>query len=129
MRNKLKRAVYQKAYQALNQKPLSEKKKAYYSVNRTKILARLKKNHQKIRSEVISYYSKGSLKCACCGETENMFLCIDHIEGGGYKDRRFRCGTQLYRWLRKNSFPTGFQVLCHNCNLAKGFYGECPHVR
>jgi hypothetical protein len=26
-----------------------------------------------------------------------------------------------------NEFPDGFQVLCHNCNLAKGYYGECPH--
>lgn len=30
-------------------------------------------------------------------------------------------------WLRRNNYPNGFQVLCHNCNMAKGFYGKCPH--
>jgi len=33
----------------------------------------------------------------------------------------------MYVWLKRNYFPTGFQLLCHNCNLAKGFYGKCPH--
>lgn len=32
-------------------------------------------------------------------------------------------------WQRKNNYPKGFQVLCHNCNLAKGFYGKCPHQK
>jgi len=24
-------------------------------------------------------------------------------------------------------YPTGFRVLCHNCNQAIGLYGYCPH--
>jgi hypothetical protein len=35
----------------------------------------------------------------------------------------------LYLWLKRNNYPTGFRVLCHNCNLAIGFYGYCPHHR
>ena len=27
----------------------------------------------------------------------------------------------------KNYYPKNLQILCHNCNMAKGFYGECPH--
>jgi hypothetical protein len=30
----------------------------------------------------------------------------------------------------QNNFPEGFQILCHNCNFAKGFprnNGKCPH--
>jgi hypothetical protein len=23
----------------------------------------------------------------------------------------------------------GYRVLCHNCNLARGFYGYCPHEK
>lgn len=30
-------------------------------------------------------------------------------------------------WLKTNGYPDGFQTLCHNCNMAKGFYGICPH--
>ena len=33
----------------------------------------------------------------------------------------------IYRWLIKHKFPSGIQILCHNCNLAKGYYGSCPH--
>ena len=29
----------------------------------------------------------------------------------------------------KNNFPKGFQILCHNCNIAKGHYGKCPHEK
>ena len=29
---------------------------------------------------------------------------------------------------RKNNYPEGFQVLCSNCNFAKGKYGSCPHT-
>ncbi len=36
-------------------------------------------------------------------------------------------GSVLYSWLKKQGYPPGFQVLCHNCNLAKGYYGACPH--
>ena len=33
----------------------------------------------------------------------------------------------LYKILRARGFPLGYRVLCHNCNLARGFYGYCPH--
>jgi len=35
----------------------------------------------------------------------------------------------LYSWLKKNNFPKGFQVLCMNCNFAKGKLGKCPHQK
>ena len=36
---------------------------------------------------------------------------------------------QVVRWITKNNSPKGFQILCHNCNMAKGFYGKCPHQK
>lgn len=51
---------------------------------------------------------------------------IDHINGGGTKHRK-QIGSHIYNWIKNNEFPEGFQVLCFNCNLAKGFYGVCPH--
>lgn len=71
-------------------------------------------------------------KCACCGETEIVFLCIDHIDGGGRKERNKWAAfgsLQLYRDLRKRGWPPGYQVLCANCNLAKEQEGGCPHQR
>lgn len=78
----------------------------------------------KWRADALARYGD---KCACCGETTYEFLCIDHINGGGARQRR-ETKKHIYHWLKQAGWPTqGFQVLCHNCNLAKGFYGQCPH--
>lgn len=65
-------------------------------------------------------------KCQCCGETEPKFLAIDHINGGGMKAREKHIGYSFYLSLFKTP-RQDLQVLCHNCNMAKGFYGQCPH--
>lgn len=54
---------------------------------------------------------------------------MDHIGGGGTQHRRDEgiTGSGIYLWLKKNGYPDGFQTLCHNCNLARGYYGSCPH--
>lgn len=82
-----------------------------------------------LRDEVMQQY--GGLVCKCCGETNPDFLTLDHIENNGKehvdaKGRRLN-GGDLYRWLQQQGYPEGLQVLCHNCNMAKAFYGECPH--
>jgi hypothetical protein len=86
---------------------------------------------KEFRIKCLNYYSNNCPRCACCGEATYQFLGIDHINGGGNKHRQAvgtkKNGGTIYRWLVKNSFPDGYQVLCHNCNLAKGFYGICPH--
>jgi hypothetical protein len=81
---------------------------------------------RRLREEVILAY--GGARCVCCGESERSFLCIDHINGGGYQHRK-QIGTgSFYRWLRSNGFPSGFQVLCYNCNMGKLLNGGvCPH--
>ncbi len=76
----------------------------------------------------MTYYSGGSVACVCCGESEMLFLSLDHIHGGGNEDRKVRgSGVKLYTKLRKAGYPGGFQVLCFNCNMAKGSFGTCPH--
>lgn len=78
-----------------------------------------------VRREVLTHYGG---KCACCGETELMFLCIDHVNGGGRKHRdEVGGGNKVYRWLKANAYPEGFQVLCLNCNFTKDLVGGCPH--
>ena len=99
--------------------------KEYRDRNKEKIRKRSVQYNQRIRLDAISRY--GGI-CSCCGESELGFLSIDHIEGGGNKHRKtFK--TSIYRWLKKNNYPDGFQILCHNCNMAKAFYGMCPHQR
>lgn len=81
------------------------------------------------RYQVLKHYCGGREPyCACCGESSLEFLAIDHIDGGGNKHRaNMKRGTKMWQWLLKHGLPAGFRVLCHNCNLAIGFYGACPH--
>jgi hypothetical protein len=85
-----------------------------------------KKSREKLRRDVIAAYGG---KCSCCGEDEFVFLAVDHIDGGGNQHRKELGGNQrFYAWLRRNEYPSGFQVLCWNCNWAK-HHGGCPHKR
>jgi len=84
-----------------------------------------RERHRKLRFEVLSHYSRGKPRCACCGIGILEFLGIDHINGGGVQHKRLV--RHVYMWLRKNNFPKGFRVLCHNCNQSLGAYGYCPH--
>ena len=84
--------------------------------------------HRNRREKVLAYYGGA---CVCCGETQVEFLAIDHVNGDGKKHREemgSKNGGKIYLWLIRHNFPDGFQVLCHNCNMSKGFYGYCPHL-
>jgi ferric-dicitrate binding protein FerR (iron transport regulator) len=94
--------------------------------------AKTKRNQDRCRQEVFEAY--GGFKCACCGETERLFLSIDHVHNDGAQMRKAKLysgnGTGFYQWLRKNGFPDGFQVLCMNCQIGKHKNGGvCPHQR
>lgn len=82
-----------------------------------------------IKNDVFVAY--GGWRCACCGETERSFLTIDHMQNNGSKLRRLGIhghSTDFYRWLKKCGFPSGFQVLCMNCQFGKRMNkGVCPH--
>ena len=101
----------------------------YYQTHKEEKLARGNERRRLLRIKVLSHYANGTPKCACCGESHIQFLGIDHIDGNGGKHKATikRPGNQFYSWLKKNNFPSGFRVLCHNCNLSLGFYGFCPH--
>ena len=67
---------------------------------------------------VINHYSEGMMICRRCGFSDIRALSIDHINGGGYKHIRTIKGD-FYSWLIKSNYPTGFQVLCMNCQWLK----------
>ena len=79
-----------------------------------------KKARVKIRLEAILAYS-ANMSCAICNESNIEFLAIDHINGGGIQHRKIvGRGVTFYRWLKKNGYPSGYRVLCHNCNFKYG---------
>lgn len=81
-----------------------------------------------VRLEALQAYSEGTPSCVCCGEEMLHFLALDHINGGGGKQRKETGGGGFYTWLRRHNYPTGFRVLCHNCNFGRQINGgTCPH--
>ena len=99
-------------------------------LNREKHLKAQREHRQRLRIKCLIHYGGNPPKCVCCGEQEIKFLSLDHINGGGRKQRKKdkTLGNELYLWLIRNNFPKDLQVLCHNCNSAKGYYGLCPHA-
>lgn len=77
-----------------------------------------------MRQAVLEAYGNA---CACCGETEPLFLEVDHVNNDGYLDK-IKQSHELCRKIIKLGFTPQYQILCSNCN--KGKYrngGICPH--
>ena len=100
------------------------------------------------RLKVLEHYSKSLSNsdipcCRCCGLNEHTdFLAIDHILGKKEMDSipelvKIEYSSELEhlnKWIIKNKYLKDlqteyFQILCHNCNVAKGDYGKCPHEK
>ena len=112
--------AYRARYRAANKEKISSRGKLYF---KERGRAKQQERRTALRREVLAAYGS---KCQCCGETEFQFLAVDHIDGGGAKHRR-ETSNNVYQWLKKHDYPTGYQILCHNCNMAKGLYNQCPH--
>ena len=108
--------------------------------------ARRKEIREDRRLKVLQHYSTRLSKsdipcCNCCGEHLHIdFLAIDHIAGRRQMDSEpelVKLGyssklknNALIKWLIEYDYPEGFQILCHNCNQAKGMPKNnniCPH--
>jgi hypothetical protein len=113
-----------------HRKERSATRRKHYQKNIERIREYRRDLNKRYKLEVMGHYSNGNIKCNCCGEADIRFLCLDHINGGGNRERAtigHIVGSSFYKWLRARGFPPGIQVLCYNCNMAKGVSKECPH--
>ena len=88
--------------------------------------SRLRDLGKKQRLQVLRHYGGQKPRCNCCGESHAEFLTLDHTSTNGTQHRREINGS-IYRWIINNKFPSGFCILCSNCNSSLGTYGYCPH--
>jgi hypothetical protein len=132
----------QKEYYEKNKVVLKEKMNVYYLNNRDGFLERrreyreknrialnkeLRDYHSRNKATCLTFYSPDEIpKCSAdgCPVTDIDMLTIDHINNDGADHRRGihggnKAGHGTYRWLIKNDFPPGFQVLCFNHNFKK----------
>jgi hypothetical protein len=116
-----RKAKERKRYKKAHPEKVKEARKRnrkLHPKNKGDAVAQHKRYTAKLRYEIINYYSDGMLECANCEEDHMEFLEIDHIHGGGNQHKK-EIGKSLYKWLKDNGFPAGFQVLCSNCNWKK----------
>lgn len=101
-----------------------EKARAYHQAHKVRINAQITQRRRNIRTQIME--TMGS-KCQCCGETEPAFLTIDHVQNDGWKVRK-RARHLIYKTILDEGCPPDrYQILCWNCNSAKGMLGACPH--
>jgi hypothetical protein len=74
-----------------------------------------------LKIKVIGHYNRRK-RCVRCKEDDMWALTIDHIHGGGrahMKSLGIIGGPKFYRWLVDHDYPSGYQVLCWNCQQIK----------
>ena len=120
-------------YRTENPEKAKEQDRLYRQRNAVKIRKQKREySHRKrkeIRLEVLSYYAKGIPRCAnvkCPHYTNPIYesLQLDHINGGGRKERSGIGPNDLLRLIKKNGFPEGYQILCANCNILKALANQ-----
>jgi hypothetical protein len=69
-------------------------------------------------------------KCECCNIKDIRLLCIDHINGGGNKEKKERKGKSFLEnilSMTEEDMKLKYRCLCYNCNCCIGFWGKCEH--
>ena len=71
---------------------------------------------------VVNVLTNGEGTCRWCGQGDIDVLCVDHIDNSGAAHRKAQrglTGDSMYKWLVRNGYPSGYQILCFNCNTKK----------
>lgn len=125
-RNKGKIKEYQKQYCRKNKEAVNKNKRRWRRENKGTYNAQRRRNKKQIKIACFEAY--GGCFCKRCDESDLDILCLDHISHNGSEDKRNRVknrkwykggGHMLYRMLKQEKYPPGYQVLCANCNLKK----------
>jgi len=103
---------------------IQEKQRAYYAKTKDHRREVNKAYIAELKETTLSKYSGGPPACNRCGFSDIRALSIDHIAGDGCEHRRVDVkggGFRMYLWLKYRNYPTGYQVLCMNCQFIKRF--------
>lgn len=135
LRNRDKVLARVKQWQADNHERFKTGQKQYRETHRDQEKERGRQKRERQWRRVLTAYGE---VCACCGESEPTFLTLDHINGARpehstlqpVKNRNRASRTTILTWLERENWPSGFQILCWNCNLATKEVGKlCPHQK
>lgn len=111
---------YHRDYYRKNKDKLDKRSKDWIEANPDRRRTTGLYHYYNLQNQAIMAY--GGYRCAWCGIDEPLVLAIDHVNNDGNEHRKVigaKGGVALYKWLRDQGYPEGFQVLCMNCNHAK----------
>lgn len=110
-------------YRNRHKKKMHVDEKYTLMVRKCSKLQQIKRN-KKFRTACLEHYGN---KCACCGESIQRFLTLDHINNDGHKFKH-TVGKRFAEHLCLNGFRDDIQILCYNCNIGRSHNGGiCPH--
>lgn len=97
-----------------------------YERRAAKVPEYVMKSRTRIKTDVLAHYGpQGKMQCSWngCEIIDIDMLVLDHIEDDGAQERRDAPnsgkGHELYRKLRNENYPVGYQTLCCNHNHKK----------
>jgi len=99
-----------------------KKTQKYYIQNRNEIIQKRREINFNLKEEMFSVIGN---KCCECGETNKLFLTLDHKNGGGRKECKEKGGLiGIIKYLKGLGWPEGYieenyQILCYNHNCGK----------
>lgn len=115
---------YQRDYYMTNKVSMNIRGREYHKKNKKAIKELQSRAYKEIRNKFIEMYGK---QCACCGEAIKEFLTIEHKLGQVGKKKE--TSRKSYSNALKEYRPDLYEILCYNCNCAKGKLGYCPHKK
>lgn len=137
-RHKSERAAYNRMYNEKHKKEIQEYGKKYREQNREECRKRRRVSAKKFSARHGMTYqtfrnhaTKKEIlivlgdRCSQCGESDRRCLQIDHIGGGGCRERKQFGGNQgrFYKFVleRIKAGSEDYQLLCANCNWKKRY--------
>ena len=106
-------------YREKNREKLRVKALKQYYKNPSKQALKSKTKRDKIRDDLLAFLGG---ECVSCGFRDKRALQLDHINGNGYKDKKFFSDMYVgYKYYLLNPVLANqnLQVLCANCNWIK----------
>ncbi len=120
--HKEERQAHSREYHQLHKEQRNANSREFYLKNKQRLLTSRRNHRTDTKILVLTHYGNNKLACVRCGNNDIRVLSIDHINGGGTRERKNMSSTSSYLyycWLIKNNFPKGYQTLCMNCQFIK----------
>jgi hypothetical protein len=119
-----KRNAQRKRWYQKNREKMLAAQKRYYPVR----LLKIQQLRVELKEKIVHHYGN---RCNCCDLKDTRFLTVDHVDNGKHnplsRKERKEDTLVMYKRIIAKGYPKEYQILCMNCNWAKGMYGKCFH--